>query len=231
MKRRMIPIIIALALCMSLVLCACSDNSANVDKTETPLQKAATPSDQGTATEIDGVFKIKETEEKENAVLKTESEKVKNEATSKVEPEKAKNEAETAIEVIESEEEKTNTEIVDGEERRYCFPTLDDKFVCGRILVVLTHKASMELRTYAPEDFPEIECESIEDMMNSCTEELREWKENSNKDVKGLENRYHQILCINLTSKTKQGVIDAIRALDNRDGIFSAEPDWIFNIR
>ena len=44
--------------------------------------------------------------------------------------------------------------------------TMND-FTDDAVMVVLTHEASLQFVDYTPEDFPEIECEAIEDLSSA----------------------------------------------------------------
>lgn len=49
-----------------------------------------------------------------------------------------------------------DTELTASEAKVYCTATIEDDFVDNHVLVVLTNEASLQFRSYSPEDFPEI---------------------------------------------------------------------------
>ena len=117
----------------------------------------------------------------------------------------------------------TETEL--EEQKILCTATIEDEFAEDKVLVVLNHKASMELKTYTPSDFPEIDCEEVEDLTDHSSEVLRKWKIDSSVETKGLENKFHQILAIVLKEKTKRNVLGSIKRVEKRADVLSANPD------
>ena len=115
------------------------------------------------------------------------------------------------------------------EEKVYCNATLDDEFEEYSVMVVMTNIASLQFNTYTPEDFPEIQCAEVNDLSTAAASRVQA-KLNGEyiKDVNIYE--YNQILCLRLKNPGKQNVLDAIKELEKREDIKSANPNYILSI-
>ena len=115
------------------------------------------------------------------------------------------------------------------EEKVYCNATLDDEFEEYSVMVVMTNIASLQFNTYTPEDFPEIQCADVNDLSTASASRVQA-KLNGEyiKDVDIYE--YNQILCLRLKNPGKQNVLDAIKELEKREDIKSANPNYILSI-
>ena len=115
------------------------------------------------------------------------------------------------------------------EEKVYCNATLDDEFEEYSVMVVMTNIASLQFKTYTPEDFPEIQCADVNDLSTASASRVQA-KLNGEyiKDVDIYE--YNQILCLRLKNPGKQNVLDAIKELEKREDIKSASPNYIYSI-
>ena len=129
-------------------------------------------------------------------------------------------------------------------EKVYCKATLDDEFTENEIMIVLTNEASLEYvyHDYTPADFAEIGCVEVRDLSSATTEHFRaqlkgELKPPENprpgqlwfyqeKDV----TQFRRILCLKLDKESKSNVLLAIKILEQRDDIYSAEPNMIFRV-
>ena len=129
-------------------------------------------------------------------------------------------------------------------EKVYCKATLDDEFTENEIMIVLTNEASLEYvyHDYTPADFAEIGCVEVQDLSSATTEHFRaqlkgELKPPENprpgqlwfyqeKDV----TQFRRILCLKLDKESKSNVLLAIKILEQRDDIYSAEPNMIFRV-
>ena len=107
----------------------------------------------------------------------------------------------------------------------YCTATIDDDFTDENVIVMLNRETSRKLADYTPEDFPEIECVRVYDLLSYSTAKYREIAA-----AGGVIPYYYQTLCITLAEPGKQNVLDAIKALEQRDDIYLAEPDYIAHI-
>lgn len=126
------------------------------------------------------------------------------------------------------------------EEKIYCQTTIDDNFTDDIVIVVMSHKLSMKFKDYTEEDFANIGCEKIKDysdasrklvkekldaMKNSPDGSLAEADLIKYKNVKEYD--YCDILGIVLKDNGEDKVLEAIRILERRDDIISAEPNYI----
>ena len=93
-------------------------------------------------------------------------------------------------------------------EKVYCEATLEDDFTDNDILLVMTPENNF--REYTVNDFSNIGCIEIEDLTN-----------------KPKEGKLCRILHLTLDTHSKQNVLDSIKILEERDDIYSAEPNYI----
>ena len=93
----------------------------------------------------------------------------------------------------------------------YCNATLDDDFTDNDILVIMTPENNF--REYTVEDFSDIGCIQIKDLTIGPT-----------------EGRLCRILHLKLEEHSKQNVLDAIKILEQRDDVYSAEPNYLIPI-
>lgn len=129
-------------------------------------------------------------------------------------------------------------------EKVYCKATLKDNFTDDTILIVLTNEVSLEsvYHDYTPDDFAEIGCVEVRDLSSATTEHFRaqlkgELKPPENprpgqlwfyqeKDV----TTFRRILSLKLKYPSKLNVLIAIKILEHRADIYSAGPDYIYQI-
>ena len=141
------------------------------------------------------------------------------------------------------------------EEKIYCDATLDDDFADDSVIVMLKNDVSLELNDYDKYDFNEVNAEKVEDLTSYTVETIQEQRLQLNslsvnstatideaindeivddyEDESGNNNDYssfHQIIKLDLKTKSKQAVLDAIDVLEDRDDVLMAEPDYITEI-
>ena len=105
----------------------------------------------------------------------------------------------------------------EDEEKELCTATIDDDFAEGVVLVVIKKAYSEVNKPFTPEDFPEIECTEVEDLMSFDCDP---------NDLAYLNKAsFHQILKIKLAKPGKQAVLDAIQQLETNPIVKSAEPN------
>ena len=93
---------------------------------------------------------------------------------------------------------------------------LEGDFEDDNVIVVLNSKVSKINKMHNAKYFKGIEIESITDLTK------REY------NFKSKNNDFKQILQIHLKEKGKENVLNAISYLENLDGVYSAEPNYIF---
>ncbi len=98
-----------------------------------------------------------------------------------------------------------------------CSADLDDSFKDDTILVSLKHKDSEVNKPYSPEDFPEIQAVSVEDLTYTVGGE--------DNDLIRKE-KFHQILSIQIKNTGKSNVLDAIEKLEARKDVHAVSPDY-----
>lgn len=99
-------------------------------------------------------------------------------------------------------------EIDDSIEKVYCEATIDDDFTDNEILIVVTPENNF--REYTINDFSNIGCIEIEDLT-----------------IEPKENELCRIFHLTLSVHSKQNVLDSIKMLEEREDIYSAEPNYI----
>ena len=115
--------------------------------------------------------------------------------------------------------------------------SMQNDFADDAVMVVMTHEASLQFIDYTPADFPGVEIAEIEDLssgkgakvqavlngeqleMNSIGARFM----NQNIDVDG----FRRILCLKLANPGKGNVLRAVMALEQREDVYSAEPNYI----
>lgn len=103
-----------------------------------------------------------------------------------------------------------------SEKSHYNNLLLDGDFEDDNVIVVLNSKLSKINKTHKSKYFSGIEIESITDLTK------REY------NFKSKNNNFKQILQIHLKEKGKENVLNAISYLESLEGVYSAEPNYIF---
>lgn len=118
--------------------------------------------------------------------------------------------------------------------------TMMPDFAEDGVMVVLTHEASLQFIDYSPADFPEIELTEIQDFSSGKgakvqavlrgelleTDSIGARFMNQNVDVDG----FRRILYLKLANPGKGNVLRTIVALEQREDVYSAEPDYIYQV-
>ena len=114
-------------------------------------------------------------------------------------------------------------------EKIYCTATIDDNFADDIIIVVLSKDATFSFYEYTSNDFDELG-EIIVDELTEKTTEIVKEKYLYNIDYKDhavkISDDYRRIIKITLLNKGKDKVLDAIKKLEERQDILSAEPSY-----
>ena len=101
-----------------------------------------------------------------------------------------------------------------------CKATLEDEFFTNRLLLTIKSLYSKVNKVWSLSDFPEISCiENIIDLTFTESQKMYD-KRISNSE-------FSQILCLTLSSATKQEVLDSVAALEENEKILCVEPDYI----
>ena len=132
-----------------------------------------------------------------------------------------------------------NTEVNLKEQKIYSNATIEQDFADDRVIVVLDNKLGGINKVHSNTFEKEISIESVVDltrinskestiqMQKSTFQENQSIYQGSNLISQINSNTYRQILQINLPTKSKQNVIDAIKKLEKMDGVVYACPDYI----
>ena len=130
------------------------------------------------------------------------------------------------------------------EEKRYCNATLEDNFADNGVLIVLNKETSMSFKTYTPKDFAETGCKNVAELSKEYSAYAKKQFDSktiqmqnvSRMDVtlsngmKSEADEYRTILYLELAESGKENVLAAIKKLEERDDILSAEPDYICSV-
>ncbi len=137
---------------------------------------------------------------------------------------------------------RVNAPTKNSEETIICNATLDDDFLDDSIIIVLKHDVSLKFKNYVCDDFAEINCIYVDDLTKYTTEIVKEqliaeetgdWSKLQDRIDKHMlvnVDSFHRILCLTIGNPGKENVIKAIRELEKRNDICSAEPDYIEKI-
>lgn len=128
-------------------------------------------------------------------------------------------------------------------EKVFCNATLDDEFATDMVLIVLTNEASLEFvdHDYTPADFPKIGCIEVQDLSSATTEHIRKQLRGEEIESSGRPGsywftqpkdltKYRRILSLKLDQESKSNVLFAIKVLEYRNDIYSAEPNYILHM-
>jgi len=131
---------------------------------------------------------------------------------------------------------------VQSEEKIISTVTLEDEFADDRVVIVLNKEASMNFKTYTPEDFPEGLFSRVDDSTALTMQLVRkqleaektgDWSELElhieNAMLVDVEN-FRRILDLVLMEKSKENVLAAIRILEKREDVLYAGPDYFFSL-
>ena len=103
---------------------------------------------------------------------------------------------------------KSNATFTDENYKRYCSATLDDNFVDNQIIIVVMPFANFV--EYTTDSFSDIECIDLKELTYEIS-----------------QNKLCRIILLTLNEHSKQYVLDSIKILENRDDVYSAEPNYI----
>ncbi len=115
------------------------------------------------------------------------------------------------------------------EEKIYYQGTLDDNFNYDKIIVVLSKEETNKYKDYTPDDFPEIDCQSVTDLTQSIVNKIKNKEFDENKSLINLE-KFNRILSLELKEKSKENVLKSIKELEKRNEILSAEPNTTIDV-
>jgi hypothetical protein len=113
------------------------------------------------------------------------------------------------------------------------------KFATDRVLVTLTHDASLKFATYSAASFSEISCKGVTDLTSDIGEKVQQkltqtataektatFTKSASTFMKNLDiNSYKQILCLHLSEPGENNVLAAIKSLSSNPAVYSASPD------
>ena len=123
--------------------------------------------------------------------------------------------------------------IENDDDKIYCEATLDDNFLDDTIIIVLNKKATFSFKEYTNNDFWELGEVIIDEITKESTAIVKN-KYLYNLETDGhsvkISEEYRRIYKITLKNKGKQNVLNAIKKLECRDDIKSAEPNYIINV-
>ncbi len=111
--------------------------------------------------------------------------------------------------------------------------SVEDDFKNDTIFVVLSNTESLKFKEYTPKDFTDIECESVIDITADLVDKLKKQDKNIKEKGKLLidEDNFNRILEIKLKKPSKKYVVEAIKKLEKRREVLSAEPNYVVNIQ
>lgn len=105
-------------------------------------------------------------------------------------------------------------------EKVYCQATLEDEFADDTVILVLQQSEEIIFKDYTAADFFCVGCVRVEDLTSGRTQRVRKFES-------GIDGNYNRILKLKLSAKSKQGVLDAIDVLIEREDVLQASPDYV----
>lgn len=119
--------------------------------------------------------------------------------------------------------------------------TLENDFADNHVLVVLNNKSSLNFKTYSTSDFKEVKCSAVNDLTSGKKKQVETKVSNFKNPVSTMSaegkaaaieeiNKYNQIICLELADKGKENVLAAIKALQSRDDVMYAGPDYVMTL-
>lgn len=117
--------------------------------------------------------------------------------------------------------------------------TMND-FTDDCVMVVLTHEASLQFVDYTPADFPELECAEVDDLSSAKGAKVQAVLRGEQLDMDSIGARFmnqnidvegfRRILCLRLANPGKGNVLRAVMALEQREDVYFAEPNYILTM-
>lgn len=113
-------------------------------------------------------------------------------------------------------------------------------FTDSEVLVAMTHEESLKFTKYTAADFAEIGCASVKDLSSAAAEKVQKvlrgekLAEDSigaafmNKNIN--VDTFHTILSLKLAEPGKDNVLRAVALLNQREDVYIAEPNYIFQL-
>ena len=130
--------------------------------------------------------------------------------------------------------------IADGELDNPETITMMQDFADDKVMVVLTHEASLQFIDYTPADFPEFDFAEIQDLSAGKGAKVQAVLRGEQLEMDSIGARFmnqnidvvcfRRILSLKLANPGKGNVMRAIVALEQRDDVYSAEPDYIYQV-
>ncbi|MBO7369156.1 MAG: hypothetical protein J6U25_02600 [Clostridia bacterium] len=108
----------------------------------------------------------------------------------------------------------------------------DANFEPGKVIITLTKEETFKFKEYTEKDFIDVGCTSVNDL----TKWIVDYVYNVVNGIEVENNKYvdvenfRRILCLELSDKTKVGVLRAIKILKRRKDISYAEPNYLMEI-
>ena len=133
------------------------------------------------------------------------------------------NESET--DYLETEELK----IVNFEDLKKSSSYADD-----RVIIILNNEKSLNFKKYEKSDFQELNISRLTDLTEETGVKLKNIIDStknisSNRELKEKVEKYNQMLCLELAEPGKDKVIEAIKILQEMDGVIYAGPDVLMS--
>lgn len=118
--------------------------------------------------------------------------------------------------------------------------TMMPDFAEDGVMVVLTHEASLQFIDYTPADFPEVEITEIQDFSSGKGAKVQAVLRGEQLEMDSIGARFmnqdidvdgfQRILYLKLANPGKGNVLRTIAALERREDVYSAEPDYIYQL-
>lgn len=116
------------------------------------------------------------------------------------------------------------------EQKIYTNINFEESFILDEVIVVLSNEKSLINKKYTIYDFPEIECNEVIDDTFPLVEKIQKQQMGIYESPDELvinRKTFNRILVIKLKKAGKFEVVEAIRKLEKREDVVSAEPNYL----
>ena len=125
--------------------------------------------------------------------------------------------------------------IVNDDTAEYVIPE-DAVYSDSEVIVILSKEESLKLKTYSVDSFSCLNISSLKELSTSKTEKVQSTfnsimsKTINQEEVLSLQNNYFRIFCLELNEPSRDNVKEAIKLLNDMDGILCAIPNFEIKI-
>ncbi len=143
--------------------------------------------------------------------------------------------------IFESENNRSET-LELKEEIIFCDATMEEDFEDDSLIVIFKNSKSRDLNLYTSKSFPEINVASVNELTTCTKKRITNQRNKTSHEKINIKNeilsscdemyvdedRFHQIVKIELKTKSKDNVLKCIKKLEARDDVLMVIPNYIY---